>query len=116
MMVGDLPPSSNVSGVRFCAAAAITRRPTLGLPVKMMWSSGKALNAAPTSAPPAKAATSVSSKWRASRSISRVAVAGVNSDSVIIARLPAAKASAKGASEMASGKFHGVMMPMLPNG
>ena len=30
---GHLPPSSSVTGVRFWAAAAITWRPTSGLPV-----------------------------------------------------------------------------------
>ncbi|MNC78417.1 hypothetical protein D3C75_1306200 [compost metagenome] len=32
-MAGDLPPSSSVTGVRFCAAASMTWRPTLVAPV-----------------------------------------------------------------------------------
>ncbi|MNH32602.1 hypothetical protein D3C79_930580 [compost metagenome] len=32
-MAGDLPPSSRVTGVRLCAAASITWRPTLVAPV-----------------------------------------------------------------------------------
>ncbi len=39
-MVGDLPPSSRVMGVRFSAAARITVRPASADPVKMMWSYG----------------------------------------------------------------------------
>jgi hypothetical protein len=36
-MVGDLPPSSRVTGTRFSLAAFITARPTAVLPVKTRW-------------------------------------------------------------------------------
>ena len=39
-MAGLLPPSSSVTDVRCFAAAAMTRRPTSGLPVKKTWSNG----------------------------------------------------------------------------
>ena len=35
-ITGDFPPSSRVTGVRCSAAAAMTARPTAGLPVKKM--------------------------------------------------------------------------------
>ena len=44
MMVGDLPPSSSVTGVRFSAAARMTFRPASAEPVKMMWSKGRVVN------------------------------------------------------------------------
>ena len=34
MIAGDLPPSSNVNGVRFLAAVIATIRPIFTLPVK----------------------------------------------------------------------------------
>ena len=40
-IVGDLPPSSSVTGVRFSAAERITVRPASAEPVKMMWSKGR---------------------------------------------------------------------------
>ena len=36
MMQGDLPPSSNDTGIRFLPATSITCLPTAGLPVKKM--------------------------------------------------------------------------------
>jgi hypothetical protein len=45
-MLGDLPPSSRVTGTRLSLAAFITDRPTGVLPVKTRWSNGKAENAA----------------------------------------------------------------------
>ena len=41
IITGLFPPSSSVTGVTFLLAAAITTRPTLGLPVKKMWSNLK---------------------------------------------------------------------------
>jgi hypothetical protein len=52
MTTGLLPPSSNVTGVRYLLAASITTFPTLGLPVKKMWSNRWARSAVFISDPP----------------------------------------------------------------
>jgi hypothetical protein len=47
-MAGALPPSSSVTGHRFCAAAAITARPVMPEPVNSRWSKGSFENSMPT--------------------------------------------------------------------
>ena len=47
-IIGDLPPSSSVTGHRFCAAAAITARPVVPEPVNSRWSKGSLENSMPT--------------------------------------------------------------------
>jgi hypothetical protein len=47
-MAGDLPPSSSVTGHRLRAAAAITARPVVPLPVNSRWSKGSCEKATPT--------------------------------------------------------------------
>ena len=61
--------------------------------------------------PPVTTATCSSGKISASILARRSVVAGVISDGLIIARLPAAIAVASGMSERPTGKFHGDMMP-----
>ncbi len=51
-MLGDLPPSSSVAGMRLAAAAAATLRPTSVLPVKAILAMRlEAASAAPASGP-----------------------------------------------------------------
>ncbi len=111
-----MPPSSSVSGVRFAAAAFITWRAIEVAPVKIRWSKGRPANAWPTSGPPGKQAISSSVKASANISAISCAVAGVYSDGLIIARLPAASTPASGAKVRFTGKFHGLMIPTTPFG
>lgn len=91
-----LPPSSSVSGTRFSAAARITWRAIEVAPVKTRWSNARLENARPTSGPPVTTAIFASSKATANISFSSAEVAGVASDGLIIARLPAASTPASG--------------------
>ena len=116
MTTGDLPPSSSVTGTRLALAAFITALPTGVLPVKTRWSKGSAENAAPMSGPPVTTATCSSGKISPSILARSALVAGVNSDGLIMARLPAAIAVASGISDSPTGKFHGDMMPTTPSG
>ncbi|MNR42567.1 hypothetical protein D3C85_1610980 [compost metagenome] len=94
MIVGDLPPSSRVTGTRFSAAARNTCLPMLVAPVNSRWSNGWPQNAWPTCAPPRTTATSSSAYTeRINRAINSE-VCGLNSDGLIITRLPAANAPA----------------------
>ena len=113
---GLLPPSSSVTGTRFSEAARITWRPIAVAPVKIRWSKGRAENAWPTSGPPVITAISLSSKAPANICFSSSDVAGVVSDGLIIARLPAAKTPASGAKVRLTGKFHGLITPTTPLG
>ncbi|GJD44931.1 hypothetical protein AFCDBAGC_2800 [Methylobacterium cerastii] len=96
MIVGDLPPSSSVTGIRLRAAASATLRPTGVEPVNSRWSKGSAEKALAPSAPPVTTATSSASKYSATLALSRALRRGVSSDGLIRARLPAASAATKG--------------------
>ena len=113
---GLLPPSSSVSGTRFSAAARMTWRAIDVAPVKTRWSNARLAKACPTSGPPVKTAISSGSKLPANISCSSAEVAGVVSDGLIIARLPAARTPASGAKARFTGKFQGLMMPTTPLG
>src|SRR5215207_10103779 len=76
-MVGDLPPSSSVTGTSFSLAAFITARPTSVLPVKTRWSKGKEENAEPS---PLTIVTCSGGKTSLSVVASTAFVAGVNFD------------------------------------
>ncbi|MNJ66100.1 hypothetical protein D3C77_621470 [compost metagenome] len=116
MMVGDLPPSSRVTGTRFSAAARMTCLPMLLAPVNSRWSNGNAQKAWPTSAPPVTMATSSSANTVGKMRAISALVCGLNSDSLIITRLPAARAPARPLKIMLPGKFQAVRMPTTPNG
>ena len=114
--VGDFPPSSSVTGTRFFEAAAMMWRATLVAPVNTMWSKASEENACPTSGPPVTTAISAGSKILPTISSMSWEVAGVNSDGLIIARLPAAMTPASGSNTIPSGKFQGAMTPTTPLG
>ncbi len=116
MITGLLPPSSSVSGVRFSAAARITWRAIEVAPVKIRWSKARPAKAWPTSGPPVT--TAISSGENTAPNIRAISaeVAGVYSDGLIIARLPAASTPASGAKVRFTGKFHGLMTPTTPLG
>ena len=113
---GDLPPSSSVTGTRLRAAAVSTCRAMLVAPVKIMWSKGSEVKACPTSGPPQNVVTSVGSKASATMSSITLDVSGVNSDGLIIARLPAARMPASGWNTIDTGKFQGATIPTTPLG
>ena len=85
-------------------------------PVKTRWSKGNSEKAWPTSGPPGNTAISSSVKSSANMCAISSEVAGVYSDGLIIARLPAASTPARGAKVRFTGKFHGLMMPTTPLG
>ena len=99
-MVGDLPPSSRVTGTRFSLAAFITARPTAVLPVKTRWSKGKEENAEPS---PLTIVTCSGGKTSLSIDASTAFVAGVNFDGLSMTRLPAAIAVTTGISDRLTG-------------
>ena len=94
----------------------MTCRPMPVAPVKIRWSKGSSEKALPTSAPPVTTAISASSKCCANSCFISAEVAGVNSDGLIIARLPAASTPASGEKVRFTGKFQGAMMPTTPLG
>jgi len=92
-----------VTGVRFAAAAAITLRPTAVEPVKIRWSKGSRLNSAATSGPPCTTSTSSAANQKATSRASSALNCGVISDGLTSTRLPAASATASGATDRYSG-------------
>ena len=80
------------------------------------WSKGRPLKAAPTSGPPVKIATSCSSQASFTSSAITSDTAGVNSEGLIMQRLPAPRMSARGPNVKLTGKFHGLMTPTTPKG
>ena len=115
-ITGLLPPSSRVRGVRFEAAARITCSAMPVAPVNTRWSNGSPANSWPASDPPMTTATSSAENTLANISAIRAEVAGVNSDGLIMARLPAARTPASGVKVKFTGKFHGLMIPITPLG
>ena len=60
--------------------------------------------------------TSASLKYFLINSSINLEVSGTNSESFIIALLPAAKTSINGPSDSEIGKFQGAIMPITPSG
>ena len=81
-----------------------------------MWSKGKLLNAAPTSASPVKTAISTSSKYSLNIFCITLEVDGVISEGFTITLFPAAKIPPIGAKTKLTGKFHGLIQPTVPMG
>jgi len=74
----------------------MTCTPTAGDPVKTMWLNGSEEKACAASTSPPNTATSSSAKHSRSMRLNSSVVRGVNSDILIITRLPAAKAATSG--------------------
>ena len=100
---GHLPPSSSVTGVRCRAAAAITARPTLVLPVKKMLSNLSRSSASAASRSPCTTAMYSSGKVALMSWAIAAAVCGANSDGLSTTQLPAASAPTNGESRSWSG-------------
>ena len=84
--------------------------------MKIRWSKARPANAWPTSGPPVT--TAISSSEKAPPNICAISaeVAGVYSDGLIIARLPAARTPASGVKVRFTGKFQGLITPTTPFG
>ena len=94
----------------------MTWRATEVAPVKIRWSKARRENASPTSGPPVITAISSSENDEANIVFMSSEVAGVYSDGLIIARLPAARMPARGPKVRFTGKFQGLMTPTTPLG
>ncbi len=115
-ITGLLPPNSRVSGVRCSAAAFITCLATEVAPVNTRWSNASPENAWPTSGPPVITATSSGLNTPPNIRAISSEVAGVYSDGLIMARLPAASTPASGVKVRFTGKFQGLITPTTPLG
>ena len=102
-IVGDLPPSSSVTGTRFSLAARMTTLPTRVDPVKTRWSNGRCEKASPTSDAARHDGHLIGGNTSATRSWSRAAVSGTSSLGLIMARLPAASTATSGESASCTG-------------
>ena len=86
-IVGDFPPSSRVTGVRFSAADRITVRPASADPVKMRWSKGRVEKSC--AGTPGRTATVSSGNSAWNRSASSLQRCWELDAILIMARLPA---------------------------
>ena len=117
-MLGDLPPSSSVTGIRFWLAYCMISRPVVVSPVKAILAMrGEDASGLPASRP--KPLTMLSTPG-GSRSPIRPAhtmiAAGVCSAGFSTTQFPAASAGASFQHAISSGKFHGMIWPTTPSG
>ena len=110
-IIGSLPPSSRLTGVRVSAARAITLRPVLSEPVN--WTKSTLSTRAPPVSPipctQSKTSGPPISCFQASTTSARPS--GVNSEGLTTTAAPACRAGIASPSERISGKFQGLMMP-----
>src|SRR5450631_4051714 len=102
-IAGDLPPSSSVTLVKCLAAATITILPTVGDPVKKIWSNGRSSSICDVASPPSKSATSDAGKTSAMTLRIRDDTAGVISEGLMMTVLPAASAETSGPKHRLNG-------------
>ena len=105
-MLGDLPPSSMVTGISRSAAAWLMIRPTSTEPVKEIWPMpGCAVSAAPADSPYPVTTFSAPGGSPASRASSPIfsAVSGASSAGLRTAQLPMARAGATDRPRICSG-------------
>ena len=117
-MLGDLPPSSSVTGIRFSEAYCMISRPVVVSPVKailamrLFWASGL-----PASTPKPLTTLSTPGGSRSpTRSMSTMIDIGVCSAGFSTTQLPAARAGASFHTAIRIGKFHGMIWPTTPSG
>ncbi|MNG22996.1 hypothetical protein D3C84_1075480 [compost metagenome] len=94
----------------------MTCLPILLAPVNTRWSKGWPVNACPTCGPPVMIATSSWAKTVGKIRASSADVWGLNSETLIMTRLPAARAPARPLKTMFTGKFQAVTIPTTPSG
>ena len=116
---GDLPPSSNVTGLRFSAAATATLRPVAVDPVNATLSTpGCAARWAPGA--PVEEVTTLTTPSgmpaRATSSANPRVEPGACSEGLTTTVQPAARAGATFQLMSSSGEFHGVMAATTPTG
>src|ERR1700735_5678943 len=110
-MFGDLPPSSTVDGIRFCAAYCIISRPVTVSPVKdTLAIRGFAASALPISAPgPVTTLIALCGRTSSMVSINFRMDHGVGEAGLITEQLPAASAGASFHAAIRIGKLNGVL-------
>ena len=117
-MLGDLPPSSSVTGMMFSVAYCMIRRPVVVSPVKeilamrLLCASGL-----PASTPkPLTTLTTPGGNRSLMMSIRTMIPIGVCSAGFSTMQLPVARAGASFHTAISSGKFHGMICPTTPRG
>ena len=115
-MLGDLPPSSRASGVRWAAAAAISARAVAVPPVKLILSTpGWPTSAAPAAAPPTTTLSTPGGRpASAASSAKRSTPNGASSGGLATTALPAARAGAAFWPMPIIEPFHGGMTATTP--
>ena len=117
-MLGDLPPNSNVIGIKFCDAYCIINLPVVVSPVKatflILLEDAKGL---PASKPkPLTMLTTPGGNISPISSINTMIEAGVCSAGFNTTQLPAANAGASFQVAISKGKFQGIICPTTPSG
>ena len=117
-MFGDLPPSSSVTGMRFCEAYCMIRRPVVVSPVKAILAMrGEEASGLPHSRPKPLTMLRVPGGSRSAMSSATTRIeAGVCSAGLSTTQLPAASAGASFHTAIRMGKFHGMIWPTTPSG
>ena len=117
-MLGDLPPSSRVTGTRLSAAAFMMIEPVVVSPVKAIFEiRSEPDRAAPASSPKPLTMLSTPFGSRSPMISTRCRIdAGVCSAGLSTMQLPAASAGASFHVAMRMGKFHGMICPTTPSG
>ncbi len=117
-MFGDLPPSSVVDGMMFCAAYCMISRPVTVSPVKAILAIRLLVaSALPISAPgPLTTLITPSGRISSSSSISLRIDHGVGLAGFSTTALPAASAGASFQAAISSGKLNGMIWPTTPSG
>ena len=117
-MLGDLPPSSSVTGIRFSAAYCMISRPVVVSPVKAILAiRGLEASGLPASTPkPCTTLTTPLGRMSAISSMNAMIDTGVCSAGLSTTQFPAASAGASFQTAISSGKFQGMIWPTTPSG
>ena len=117
-MLGDLPPSSSVTGIRFWLAYCMISRPVDVSPVKaILEMRGDEASGLPASRPkPLTILSTPGGKRSPIRPAHTMIAAGVCSAGFNTTQFPAASAGASFQHAISSGKFHGMICPTTPSG
>src|SRR5665647_3283655 len=117
-MFGDLPPSSVVDGIRFCAAYCMISRPVTVSPVNAIFAiRGFAASALPISAPgPVTTLITPAGTTSSMTSISFRIDHGVGDAGLSTEQFPAASAGASFHAAISNGKLNGTICPTTPSG
>ena len=116
MMLGDLPPSSSVTGRRLRPAIAAISRPTAALPVKLTLSTPAWLTSTlPTAASPVTTLNTPAGNPACSTNFANSSVvAEACSDGFTTRQLPAASAAASLLASKVMGEFQAVIAAITP--